>query len=73
MTKQVYMVNGKHPHPDYQLMGARFEVGESNYGQVKYYATNRKLGCGKDYDTPEQAIRALCRDHAIQVIDITKL
>lgn len=72
MDRQIYIVSGSHPHPSYQLIGARFEVNYQPYDK-KYYATNAKLGYGKDYDTAERAIRALCNDHAITVISIDKL
>ncbi len=66
-----YLVNGTHPHPDYRLQDAIIDVRE-NSGEGTYYAKHALLGCGKDYKSPEAAIRGLCSANAVSVTKIVK-
>jgi hypothetical protein len=73
MSKQIYLVDGTHPHPNYVLSNAEFEVSENTYeGVTRFYAVNALLGCGRDSVSAEKAIRSLCSYHAIVVTRIVE-
>lgn len=69
MATTTYIVTATHPHPEYCFDRTEVKVSQDAFDR-SYYATHPKLGCGKNYGTPQQAIRALFNDHACSVVRI---
>jgi hypothetical protein len=68
---KTYLVSAKHVHPDYCFDRHPVRVSK-NEREGTFYASAAKLGCGKDYHTEHDAIRALFRDHACTVTKIAE-
>jgi hypothetical protein len=66
-------VNADHVAPEFARQDAIFKVSPSSAqdGQTLWFASHPKYGCGKDYPTPEQAVRDMLRSHACTNIRIT--
>jgi hypothetical protein len=68
-TTTTYLVTATHPHPDYTFDRTPVRVSQI-HGGTYWFADHPKLGCGKDYATPEAAIKGLFADHACRVTRI---
>jgi hypothetical protein len=70
---QYLNVNADHVATEYACHDAVFQVSPSpaQNGQIMWSAWHPKYGCGKDYPTPEQAVRDMLRSHACTNIRIT--
>jgi hypothetical protein len=62
-----YFVTAKHPVAKFNLMMHPATVTES---RGLFYCVMTTLGCGKDYATPDAAIRGLVVDHGYYDIQI---
>ena len=68
-----HRVHAIHPTTGWDMVDEPIAVYESAQGPgvpPMHYAVHPELGCGKDYDTPVDAIRNLLEDHAYTVIKI---
>jgi len=70
---QYLKVNADHIAAEYACHDGIFQVSASpaQNGQSMWSASHPKYGCGKDYPTPEQAVRDMLRSHACTNIRIT--
>ena len=67
---QTYLVTALHSSPDYCFTATPVSVHRDYFGP--YFADHEKLGCGKNYPTPSDAIHGLFSDHGCRVITMTE-
>jgi hypothetical protein len=66
-----YLVSADHVAPEYTFKD--YEVKVHHTGDNKYFATAPKLGCGKDFSTPEEAAKYLFLINACTNIRLIKI
>jgi hypothetical protein len=63
MQSKKFLVWASHVSPEYTLRGNPVSV--HSIDGVFWFADHPKLGCGKEYATPDSAIRGLLHSHGI--------
>ena len=72
MRTTTYVVTATHSHPEYCFEATEVRVSLDR-GDGTYFAEHPKLGCGKGFATPQEAIEGLFGAHACRVIRMAEL
>lgn len=67
--RHIYRVSADHIASEYRRVNEPVLVAHDRSDNT-WFATAAKLGCGKSFETPEQAIQSLFQDHACTDIRI---
>ena len=73
-----YVLNAEHPSKEYEKYSFENEeievIKEVDYfsKEVSYYWSS-KLGCSKNYSSPEECVKETCRRHGLHVNKLTRI
>jgi hypothetical protein len=74
-----YKLTAKHSLPEYDRFNFDDEVIKIktspffNEEETEKFYWSSKLGCSKDYDTPEECIRQTCFRHGVKVLKLERI